>query len=262
MSSVNDRLIGAAKAGDLESALRVIRAGANVNAVDGAGAAALHHAAAAGNADMTKLLLAKGANPDLPSGDMFIGSSAISIACLNEYFDVVQVLRQYGADLSGKLEGGRCALHHAAAGGRTQMCAVLIGLGLDIDIKDKEGWTPLHWATGNEKIETIEFLIESGADLEAQDEYGDTALLHAISGAKLEAIGALLRLGANIPDRVLDDDYLDTICGDAAPEERAWIDRGVRMVRAAAISRGIEKAFSDDHESCDSPRTSSPSLSL
>lgn len=256
MSTAHSHLIGAAKSGNLKGALQAIEAGAEVNAMDDAGAAAIHYAAAENNSDMVRLLLSKGADPNLQSDNMFVGFSPLIICCINDYVDLLHVLHQHGATLTGTATDSRSALHWAAGKGCTRACAALLDLGQNIEVRDDDGRTPLNWATGDKNLETLKFLIERGADLEAEDKDGRTALVHSAECGRLETVAALLQLGARIPPRMLEDSFLEAAFKEAAPDECVYIDKAVRMVRAEALSRGIEMAFSDDESDTRAPASS------
>ena len=55
-------------------------------------------------------------------------------------------------------------LHSAAAGGHTQIVALLLARGADPNATQRGGWTALHAATQNGNQEMIDALIAAGAD--------------------------------------------------------------------------------------------------
>jgi hypothetical protein len=61
-ASLNDQLVTAVKNGDTAAVQQLLNQGADIEAMSGDGATALTVAASSGNADLVKLLLARGAN--------------------------------------------------------------------------------------------------------------------------------------------------------------------------------------------------------
>lgn len=89
-------------------------------------------------AGAARLLLARGANPDLPV-----------------------------------FATGQVPLHYAAADGDVKMIEALLDHHAMIDYPDDFGWTPLHMATARGKLEAVKALAEAGANLEARDRQDD-----------------------------------------------------------------------------------------
>lgn len=97
-------LISAVRAGDLEEARALIGQGADVNARDADGAAALYYAIKSRDADMVELLLAAGASRKSPGPAMppyrWGGFGALSIALSQEADKLIDMLLETGADPS------------------------------------------------------------------------------------------------------------------------------------------------------------------
>jgi ankyrin repeat protein len=97
--------------------------GAGVNARNSTGATPLHDAALAGNADLARLLIEKGAQVDARDG-----------------------------------ESGATPLHHAASWGRAAVVRLLLEKGADPTLRNKSGKTPLDLAREAPVDEVIEAL--------------------------------------------------------------------------------------------------------
>ena len=154
-----------------EDALRdAIRRGADVN-----GMVPCHHpttgarglfpllslAAGKGNAGICEILLAEGADVNIPS-------------TIN----------------------GDSALYSAATRGFTACMRLLLRAGADVNARSDDGFTALH--AGKGRVDAIRILIAAGANLEARTNSGSTPLRLAIARGHREAALTLLRAGAPI----------------------------------------------------------------
>ncbi len=101
----------------------------------------LNLAAYFGNEDVIRTLLLNGADPNIPSRNVF-----------NVY-----------------------PIHYAVASNYTMIAKMLIESGADINVVQKSGATPLHSAAHNGNIELLIVLLEAGAIVDAKMEDGKTA---------------------------------------------------------------------------------------
>ena len=167
---------------DRPAALEVIRTlldrGANVNArtkevppgrrfvsplgdlswVDFTGQTPFLRAALAGDITVMRLLLEKGADPNIAT---FAGTTALMAASgvnwmtgqtftesKEALMEAVQLCLDKGADVNAKNSMGVTAVIGAANRGSDDILEFLVKKGARLDIKDKEGRTPLVWAEG------------------------------------------------------------------------------------------------------------------
>jgi len=167
---------------DRPAALEVIRMlldrGANVNArtkevppgrrfvtplgdlswVDFTGQTAFLRAALAGDITVMRLLLEKGADPNIAT---FAGTTALMAAAgvnwmtgqtftesKEALMEAVQLCLDKGGDVNAKNSMGVTAVIGAANRGSDDILEFLVKKGARLDIKDKEGRTPLVWAEG------------------------------------------------------------------------------------------------------------------
>lgn len=91
---INIALYWAACGGDADIVKLLLNKGANPNAKDKDGCTALMFAAEWGHIDIVKLLLDKGAAPNVKNND---GETALDWATRNDYPDIVKLLKQHGA---------------------------------------------------------------------------------------------------------------------------------------------------------------------
>lgn len=101
----------------------------------------LHLAAFFGQTDAVRLLLARGAEPDVRGQGWMTGT----------------------------------ALSAAAAGGHTAIVLLLLEVGVDPNVQQAQGFTPLHAAAQNADLEAVRALLDAGADPAIVTEEGVTA---------------------------------------------------------------------------------------
>ena len=135
------RLLAAVRAGDAETAVRLLPFGADANEIDpDTGEAALTIAAAGGHADFVRLLLDHGAATDLVDRS---GRAALHAAAAAGAAGAVAALLAAGARPDLQQPGdGRTALHLALAAGADGCVAALVEAGARTDIADHAGRRP------------------------------------------------------------------------------------------------------------------------
>lgn len=229
----------------------LLRYGAGINAADYRGYTALHRAAVRGLTDLASFLLTKGADPnvDLKSGGTPLmmaaaadflpicralldagaaidfetpqGHTALYFASYNHNEDVVDLLRQYGADPSAHhqallhvgaqdgnieelLEGARGgadldssapiglnAVMLAAEAGNLDALRELLTRGAGINLHGADGNTALHFAVLNNHHEASKLLIDFGADPSSRNDRGQSALDLARSSGSVEIVSLI-----------------------------------------------------------------------
>ncbi len=133
---------------DTVAALKLIKAGGDINAVDNNGTSPLMNACRWGDEPMVYFLLVNGATPDKPRSAK--GRTALIVAC---------------AYYSGKT-----------------ICGLLIDKGADVNAVTNAGETALMYAAQNAKVDVVMLLLKKGADPKLKDNAGKTALDYARSG--------------------------------------------------------------------------------
>jgi len=120
-------------------------------------------AASKGNAGMCEILLAAGADANIPG-----------------------------------TTNGDSALYSAAGRGFTACVRVLLRAGADVNARANDGFTPLHAASNEGRVDAVKLLIAAGANLEARTRKGTTPLRFVIYNGQREVALTLLRAGAPI----------------------------------------------------------------
>ncbi len=221
----------AADYGDLPMCKLLIKHGAKVNVqspeVEGgsyrnARETPLHHAAAAGNAELVTFLLDQGAELNAVSG---WGRTPLHDAVLFGTPATVEALLARGAKVNTATETGQTPLHSAAAYKDHAAVEQLLAHGAAPNPRDEQGQTPLSIAirNGSEEIvkllapqqdrmtlhsaaslgalETMAALLDSGIEVDSIDTEGRTALHAAVKAGQVSAVKWLLAQGADASAR-------------------------------------------------------------
>jgi hypothetical protein len=125
------------------------------------------------------------------------GSTPLTTAALAGNLEVAKWLVEKGADpfaCSSGLAEGATALHSAVMGGYPLMIAWLVDeMKLDVHAVTIQGLTPLHCAAAAGKVNSMECLLARGADLAALDRSGHTPFHAVMSEGRVPAAEYLAR---------------------------------------------------------------------
>lgn len=179
----------AAIVGDADAVRRLLDLGLPVDALDRQGCSALLRAAGGGHRAVVDLLLARGADPQLPAHS---GATPLSAAVSMRHGEIVDRLVVSGASLEQRLPGGLTVLMVACALGLTDLAARLLAAGADVHAQDAQGRMALHCAamygfTARERsrlVALFDTLLLAGVDAD-QSAAGATPLL-LLLGARAE----------------------------------------------------------------------------
>ena len=181
---------------------------------------ALMVAARSGNVEITRLLLAKGADVNAKNND---GETVLMRAMLEwgrplppeeQKYNVIPILLGHGADVNAKDKDGWTALMYAANRGYFAMVQTLLAKGADVNAKNNDGRTALMILLGNSRAsddameagargftifpynKTIQLLLAKGADVDVIDNNNETVLELAKKNWNREIINLLKEAGA------------------------------------------------------------------
>ena len=166
-------------------------------------------AAAEGDVNLMKLLLAAGADPE-GDGDSYGHEHSAPFYIASSYLggdtavEVTRILLDSGMRVDLDL-GHESPLMRSIYDSNPKVAKLLIDRGADVNIGFGEGGRPLHAAVDVNDPMYLEMLTDAGANLEYVDEFGNTPLQYAARHGKLEALLWLIDAGAEL-------DVIDKYC--------------------------------------------------
>jgi ankyrin repeat protein len=219
---------------DVQKSESLIRAGADVNAVNRYGVTALSLAAGNGNAALLESLFKSGADTKSADAALRDGRTLLMLAARTGSANAVKLLLAHGGAVNAsESRTGTTALMWAASEKRAEAVRVLVAAGASVDARSKVtayphtppgvigdaleegysyvgqtvlprgGWTALMYAARQGALDAAKALAESRADLNAQDPDGTPAITFAIINGHYDVAELLVAKGAdvNVADR-------------------------------------------------------------
>ena len=177
------------KTGTLKEVEDAIKAGANVNAKTQFGVTALMLAAQNHrDHDVVATLINNGA--DINAGDQS-GFAALGRAVVSNNLKAITALIKAGVDVNARDKGGDTVLIDAAVFNKPEAADTLIKNRADINARDRNGKTALMIAAQyNINSNTITVLIKNGANVELEDNSGLRAIDYAKMNERLKNTNA------------------------------------------------------------------------
>ncbi|CAN0042396.1 unnamed protein product [Pylaiella littoralis] len=149
--------------GQVGAARELLDSVANPNSQDDEGCTPVFLAAQEGHEEVVIDLLRNEAAPDLSREDGWAPLHAA--ARFGHASTAAALLEEGGADLDAVTgDHGSTALHVAAISGFDEVLVVLLDAGSDMERADSGGWTPLHCACAAARVSCVNALIARGAD--------------------------------------------------------------------------------------------------
>ena len=156
-----------------ETAVMLIRAGADINAKGDDGSTPLHWAAWDDHTQIANLLIEHKADVNAKDCD---NRTPLTNAVENDNTDMAELFIENKANVNIKAPTGLTPLAWAAEKGHFHTAELLVKYGASINTKGKYDWTPLHLAAWNGHIDITKLLLNNGANVNALDQFGYTAL--------------------------------------------------------------------------------------
>jgi ankyrin repeat protein len=159
-------LIEAAKTRDLRTVKFLLDHGARVNAEDHMGATALTEASLRGSADIVRLLLQHGADPNHAVKQF--AATPLIFAAMRGSEPVLDLLISKGASVEARDATGSTALMWAVYSDNAGPAAAarLIAAGADVNAKNKLGESPMTWAARRGETAMVALLRKAGVTSE------------------------------------------------------------------------------------------------
>lgn len=181
--------------GAYQESIDLISSGANPDYYGKGGDRPIFHAVKSGNRDIVRLLLEKGANPNVSYDDAT--GSPLDTAVTGGDREMVMILIKGKAKVNYKMRGALTALHTACLGKESpaliEIIILLLDSGAEINAVTHVGTTPLMNAVEADNIEAVKLLLSRGADPRIKNIQGKTAVDIAVSGGKKAEIVTLLK---------------------------------------------------------------------
>jgi ankyrin repeat protein len=218
-------LVASATNGTAASVRLLLEKGADPNAADNTRLTPLISAVGVDDAEVTRLLLAHGADVNARA-DAFQATTALIAAAYNGNVEITRLLLARKADAgvvgysggnvkNGPLQTGQLtALHTAMVGGSAELVSLLLEAGAALDPVDMRGMTPLMWSVATDRPETrvVRTLLKRGADVSVRSKSGESTADWArkfndlpvlgeleVQGVPIAAEGAAVRTSADLP---------------------------------------------------------------
>ena len=193
-------LMFAVNRGHENVAAALLKNGADVNATNDYGQAALHTAVFSGHPNIVLLLIEHGADVNQPSRRGYPLHIAAGHASSNRV-EIVKLLLENGAKVDVRAKNHSTPLHWTDEDKGAEVAKLLINHGANVNAVSKINETPLHWSARKEELAVMKVLINHGAIIDSKNYVGMTPLLVAAKKGKSRAVELLLDNGANVNAR-------------------------------------------------------------
>jgi len=155
-------LLDAARTGQWAQALSLLKSGdAHPNARDAQGAYALVPAARAGQDELVRELIQRGADLDRAADD---GFTALGAAAFAGRRSTVRLLLRAGADATRWGASGNTALHLASLAGQLDVLDEMLRQKVAIETLNRQRETALDVAANAGQLDAMDRLLQAGAD--------------------------------------------------------------------------------------------------
>eukprot|EP00747_Dinoflagellata_sp_TGD_P066280 gnl/TRDRNA2_/TRDRNA2_154731_c1_seq4.p1 gnl/TRDRNA2_/TRDRNA2_154731_c1~~gnl/TRDRNA2_/TRDRNA2_154731_c1_seq4.p1 ORF type:complete len:449 (-),score=103.46 gnl/TRDRNA2_/TRDRNA2_154731_c1_seq4:111-1457(-) len=250
-------LFKASVQGNYKMASQALTSRADPNSCNEDGLTPLMMAAAGGHHGLAELLVTAGAKAQC--GPSLHGLTALSLAASRGDEDIVKLLLDWKADISGGTLWGMAPLASAATAGHPEMCKKLLRAKAQIDGMDRRGATPVMMAVDFGRLEAVKLLVEESASLDRVDRRGRSALTRAVD--KMLALPTANRwqpTKAGVPPVFAPVEYWADVCALIA-ERSADVDlidaTGETLLSRTVRHRRVDvaKVLLDIGATCDLP---------
>uniref|UniRef100_A0A158PAN7 Ankyrin-2 n=1 Tax=Angiostrongylus cantonensis TaxID=6313 RepID=A0A158PAN7_ANGCA len=146
-------------------------------------------AARAGNFDKVLELLRGGTDINTCNAN---GLNALHLASKEGHSEVVRELLKRGAHVDSATKKGNTALHIASLAGQSLIVTILVEHGANVNVQSLNGFTPLYMAAQENHEDVVRFLLSHGANQALSTEDGFTPLAVALQQGHDRVVAVLL----------------------------------------------------------------------
>ncbi|XP_046900938.1 ankyrin-3 isoform X4 [Hypomesus transpacificus] len=146
-------------------------------------------AARAGNLDKVLELLKGGVDISTCNQN---GLNALHLAAKEGHEDLVDELLERGAPVDSSTKKGNTALHIASLAGQREVARLLLKRGADVNAQSQNGFTPLYMAAQENHLEVVRYLLENEGNQSTATEDGFTPLAIALQQGHNQVVSLLL----------------------------------------------------------------------
>jgi ankyrin repeat protein len=162
VDALNEALLDAIFMKQNDEIVRLLDAGAQVNARGKYGNTPLYHAVSDNNPQALRILVERGANVHEKND---AGQSILSEAAHSGLFDICQTLLNHGADVNEVCNKGRSPLIEASRRGGVGIDVRVLLRGANVNHCCNSGFSALWWAVEHKHAPLCNLLVEFGVEL-------------------------------------------------------------------------------------------------
>lgn len=169
----------------------------------------LHQAAADGDLEQVRKLIAQGADANATEGERTW--TPLLAAATKGHAEIVKFLLESGAKVNAADSYGYTPLYYAIWSDDKETIKALVVGGADVNKRpaNRVDYPPLVYAIWQGKKDNVEILLDAGADINTKDDAGNTTLFWAAFFSQRDVLDLILTRG-NWPDTI----YLAACKGD------------------------------------------------
>ncbi|XP_048860481.1 ankyrin-1-like isoform X4 [Brienomyrus brachyistius] len=149
-------------------------------------------AARSGNLDKALDLIKNGIDINTANQN---GLNGLHLASKEGHVKMVLELLHNGIVLETTTKKGNTALHIASLAGQEQVVTELVNYGANVNAQSQKGFTPLYMAAQENHLEVVKFLLENGANQSIPTEDGFTPLAVALQQGHENVVALLISYG-------------------------------------------------------------------
>lgn len=196
---MNQQLIALAEKGDVDSVLKLLQDGVDINTTDERGRTAVMAATYKNKVETVKALIQKGADINIRDENL---NNVLLYAGAEGLLDIVKLAIDSGADPMLTNRFGGTALIPASERGHVEVVQELLSRSaIDVNHINNLHWTALLEAVilgngGAKHQKIVQLLVNHGADVNIADGNGVTPLMHARQQGFQEIVDILIEAGA------------------------------------------------------------------